>query len=241
MNRTLVLCLSSLLVAPAVGDVVIDESVDGDFSGDPSAPTDLGPIVDPVLILEGSVQSGGGGDTRDYVTFEVPDGSTLDAVRLLRYVDGTTGQPGNTGYCFIDAGSTSVFPSNSTSSSFLGGSHLNRIRFPDAEVNMLDRLSGGVQGGTGFSLPLGAGDYTFEVQQTGSQRNVYELRFEFSTTEDECVGDFDGNGRVDGGDLGVFLGVWGSSPCEFDLDGDGACNGADLGILLGAWGGCSAG
>ena len=240
MKRRLA-CLSCLLVCPAFGDVVFDEAVEGDFSGSPTAPTDLGSIADPVLILQGSVQSGSAGDVRDYVTFEVPEGSTLDAARLLRYVDGTTGQSGNTGYCFLDSGSTSVIPSANTSGSFLGGSHLNRARFADATVNMLDRLSSGVQGGTGFSLPLGPGAYTFEVQQTGSQRNVYEIRFEFTLAADECVGDFDGNGRVDGGDLGSFLGVWGTNPCTFDLDGDGTCNGADLGILLGAWGGCSGG
>ena len=106
---------------------------------------------------------------------------------------------------------------------------------------MLERLSKGVQGGTGFALPLGPGAYTFEVQQTGSQRNEYEIRFEFSGFESPCPGDFDGNGVVDGSDLGLFLGAWGTSPCSLDLDGDGACNGADLGILLGSWGACGSG
>ena len=45
--------------------------------------------------------------------------------------------------------------------------------------------------------------------------------------------DLDGNGTVDGADLGLLLAGWGSnSP---DLDGDGFCDGADLGLLLAAW------
>ena len=45
--------------------------------------------------------------------------------------------------------------------------------------------------------------------------------------------DLDGDGAVDGGDLGLLLGAWGSAGA--DLDGDGATSGSDLGILLGAW------
>ncbi len=177
-------------------------------------------------------------DTRDYLTFRIPEGATLEAMRLVSYVDGTTGGPADTGYVMIDDGSSSVVPSGGTSSQFLGGSYLDRSRFPSADVNMLDRLSEGVQGGGGFALPLGPGDYTVNVQQTGGELNVYEIRFEFEGIATPCPGDLDGNGEVNGSDLGLFLSVWGTSPCKFDLNDDGVCNGADLGVLLGAWGGC---
>ena len=52
----------------------------------------------------------------------------------------------------------------------------------------------------------------------------------------ECqslLGDLDGDGDVDGADLGLLLGAWGQG--GGDLDGDGLTNGADLGLLLGAW------
>jgi hypothetical protein len=52
-----------------------------------------------------------------------------------------------------------------------------------------------------------------------------------------CQADFTGNGVVDGGDLGVLLGGWGS-PVTSDLNGDGTTDGADLGLLLSAWGPC---
>ncbi|MFM8641821.1 MAG: hypothetical protein ACKOEP_03165 [Phycisphaerales bacterium] len=48
------------------------------------------------------------------------------------------------------------------------------------------------------------------------------------------AGDLDGNGTVNGADLGILLGAWGQ-PGPTDLSGDGTTNGADLGILLGNW------
>jgi hypothetical protein len=42
---------------------------------------------------------------------------------------------------------------------------------------------------------------------------------------------------VNGGDLGLLLGAWGTSG-PGDLDGSGVVDGADLGILLGSWGPC---
>ena len=49
--------------------------------------------------------------------------------------------------------------------------------------------------------------------------------------------DLDGNGVVNGADLGLMLSGWGAcgTPCPGDLDGNGAVNGADLGLLLAAW------
>jgi hypothetical protein len=39
---------------------------------------------------------------------------------------------------------------------------------------------------------------------------------------------------VDGADLGILLGAWGTG--AGDINGDGTTDGADLGVLLGAWG-----
>lgn len=45
--------------------------------------------------------------------------------------------------------------------------------------------------------------------------------------------DLDGNGAVDGADLAILLGGWGTGSA--DLTGDGTTDGADLAVLLGAW------
>ncbi len=48
-------------------------------------------------------------------------------------------------------------------------------------------------------------------------------------------GDLNGDGVVNGADIGLLLGGWGQ-PGVGDINGDGTTNGADLGILLGNWG-----
>lgn len=50
----------------------------------------------------------------------------------------------------------------------------------------------------------------------------------------DTPGDLNCDGVVDGADLGLLLGAWGS-PGPGDLNEDGIVDGADLGLLLGAW------
>lgn len=79
-----------------------------------------------------------------------------------------------------------------------------------------------------------ARDTRFQVESDGSDRA-------FSITPGDwpapCMADLNGDGIVNGIDLGVLLGSWGSTSAG-DVNGDGAVNGADLGALLGAWGAC---
>ena len=54
-----------------------------------------------------------------------------------------------------------------------------------------------------------------------------------------CPADFNNDGKVDGGDLGLMLSAWGKcEKCAQDLNGDGKIDGGDLGLLLAAWGPC---
>ena len=56
---------------------------------------------------------------------------------------------------------------------------------------------------------------------------------------EDCPGDFNGDGVVDGGDFGSLLAAWSSCPgCPQDLNGDGEVDGADVGIILSYWGDC---
>lgn len=225
------------LTATTLADAVYDEASQGDLSSNAAAPTVIA-LDGETLTVSGSVQAGSAGDVRDYFTFTVPSGQNLVAMNLVSYVDGTTGKTGNKGYVMIDEGSTSVVPSFNTTQDFIGGWHLLRSIFPDESVNMLTRMSSGTSGGTGFTLPLGPGDYTVNIQQTGSQNNAYTVRLVFEADAPSCPTDFTGDGVTDGGDLGGLLGAWGEEPCEFDLSGDGRCDGADLGVFLSAWGPC---
>jgi hypothetical protein len=50
--------------------------------------------------------------------------------------------------------------------------------------------------------------------------------------------DFNGDGVVDGSDLGLLFAAWGECKgCPEDLNGDGQVDGSDLGLLFAAWGG----
>jgi len=52
-----------------------------------------------------------------------------------------------------------------------------------------------------------------------------------------CIADLNGDGMVDGNDLGTLLGQWGT-PGSADFNVDGIVDGNDLGTLLGLWGRC---
>ena len=54
-----------------------------------------------------------------------------------------------------------------------------------------------------------------------------------------CPADLNGDGIVDGGDLGLLLAAWGTADEIADIDGSGDVNGADLGLILAAWGACA--
>ena len=69
-----------------------------------------------------------------------------------------------------------------------------------------------------------------------TEAGVDDFSMTVTTCVNPCTGDFDGDGVVNGGDLGVLLASWGSS--SGDLNGDGIVNGADLGALLAVWGPC---
>ncbi|MDE0890473.1 MAG: hypothetical protein OSA40_13590 [Phycisphaerales bacterium] len=52
----------------------------------------------------------------------------------------------------------------------------------------------------------------------------------------DCPGDLNGDGAVNGGDLGLLLAAWGGA--GGDLNDDGVTDGGDLGLLLSYWGDC---
>jgi len=55
---------------------------------------------------------------------------------------------------------------------------------------------------------------------------------------EDCVGDLNDDGVVNGGDLSIVLGNWNTDATLADLNFDGTVNGQDLAIVLGNWGNC---
>jgi hypothetical protein len=86
-----------------------------------------------------------------------------------------------------------------------------------------------------FTLPT-AGDYFIRIGATDYQ-DIQMYTMSTTISGGGCPGDLNGDGDVDGGDLGTMLGVWGPAtnfPAA-DLNGDGIIDGADLGLLLSCW------
>ena len=58
------------------------------------------------------------------------------------------------------------------------------------------------------------------------------------TCEEPCPGEFNDDGQVDGRDLQMLLGAWGTSHPVMDTNQDGIVDGGDLNQLLASWGPC---
>ena len=91
-----------------------------------------------------------------------------------------------------------------------------------------------------FVTPTATMRVRFQARDLGSASIVEAAIDDFRVERLECqqprVGDLDGNGIVNGDDLGLLLTAWGSPGGPADLDGNGLVNGDDLGLLLTAWG-----
>jgi hypothetical protein len=113
-------------------------------------------------------------DVRDYLTFTLGPNQQLVSLLLLEYVDIDSGEPGNRGFNAINLGSTSFIPGVDTADDFLGGDHLDPA---PSGTDLLPILASAPLAGTGFSVPLGPGTYTYLIQQTGTDFTGYELDF----------------------------------------------------------------
>lgn len=117
-------------------------------------------------------------------------------------------------------------------------------RAPLGEVFPMLRLGGGVtidgetrtavslQTPSGPNAPflLESGQVMYPLQLDGGEYGIFLGAFAPMATN---IADLNADGVVDGADLGLLLGAWGTSGA--DLNGDGVTDGADLGVLLGAW------
>lgn len=162
----------SALFSPAFAGVVYDEAINGDLSTNFSSPTS-------VFIQEGSNQIYGttgrvaGVIDRDYFTITIPVGHRLVGIDVL---PNTTGD--NTGalvsFISVQAGSTGTNPS--TAQIPLAASLLGYHLFGPADIgqDILDNMGQSnllFVAAQGFTPPLGAGTYTFWVQETVSTIN----------------------------------------------------------------------
>jgi hypothetical protein len=80
-----------------------------------------------------------------------------------------------------------------------------------------------------------AGSVSFAVYPGGAAQQEFAST-EFAIPEIEFPWDIDGNGIIDGADLGMLLLNWDTDNPAADVNGDGIVDGADLGLVLLNWG-----
>jgi len=171
--RFLVSCLGALALAGAVcssarADVVYDETAMGDLSNSGLAPT-------TITLHSGANQIWGttGRATavdRDYLTVTVPSGFTLNSLIEL---PGTTS--GGVSFIGLQAGNQVTLPTNATSAAgLLGWYHYGPTNVGSDLFPLMEVAS---NGSSGFTAPLGAGSYSFWIQDfnPGSFTYGFEL------------------------------------------------------------------
>jgi hypothetical protein len=166
----------------------------GEFSGDNTAPTPLGTFAVGTTTVAGSVSNALGvvfptpvPVDVDVFTFSIADGELLTDITLSGFTS-----TDDFGFVAITAGGS--FPFNAAELSqladdgltdaggsitdFLGGA-LFGTAGPGGEIipDVGADLAAASAGGSGFSFPLGAGQYTVYVQQLGSAVLGYEFSF----------------------------------------------------------------
>ena len=161
-----VLALGAVGASGAGAAVVWDEAVNGDLSGDGGSPT---PLAFPVGTSTVSATSVAG--DREYARFTIPPGLALESVFLRSYT-------GADGLSFIGTQRGSTFtepPGAANPANLLGYTHFG----PGAGnvgADILPAMGSGF-GSQGFTPPLGPGDYSLWMQQTGSIPTGYTFDF----------------------------------------------------------------
>ncbi|MBL9120446.1 MAG: hypothetical protein JNL80_11095 [Phycisphaerae bacterium] len=125
------------------------------------------------------------------------------------------------------------------------------------DIDLIGGLGDGFSLVSGLTSGIGGRPATlqFTFNATGKPAGTYSKVVAISVSDEDIPGsgsaqisvtlsvtlesalnpaDLDGNGSVNGADLAILLGQWGSNGTA-DLDGSGNVDGADLAILLGAW------
>jgi hypothetical protein len=151
----------------AANSVVWDESVTGDVSNDPTAPTQMNLVAGTNSFIATMP-----GADLDFFTVHVPAGAVLSAIYNPVYDSADQ-------VSFIAIGPGTSMPAavlNYDPTGLLGYTHFGPGVF-DAGENLLTDLAIAQFGVPGFTPPLGAGAYSFWLQQESSVAEGYQLDF----------------------------------------------------------------
>jgi len=164
-NALPVVLLAAFSCLPATSVAfVYDEGVDGDLSNDGLSPTVLVADVG-ANTLAGTTVSG----DLDYFTFNIGAGFRLDAIILTAFDSAD-----DLAFAAVQSGATFTEPPVGTDpANLLGWLH---FAAPLVGTDILDDMGLG-DGAIGFVPPLPSGDYSFWIQQTGTDSVGYGMQF----------------------------------------------------------------
>jgi len=161
----------ALLAAAPAKATIYNETISGDLSNNPLAPTAL--TLTPGLNSVIGIVNGfppGGTDPQDWVSFTIPTGFVMVSYVNARY--NSTDDQGFTGFQFGSSFSGDQF----MAISYAGYAHFgfaatnpdgNPVSSSTVGVNLLPLMADPsfAPGASGFTPPLAAGTYTFLIQQ----------------------------------------------------------------------------
>ncbi len=185
-----------LLAASAASAASYNEGVSGDLSNNQAAPTPLALTLGSNSIIGNA--NGGAGDSQDWVALTVPAGmqmtSYVNAVYTSNDVQGFTGfQIGSSfsGSAFTAGSYTGYahFGTGATNAGVNGGAALTTVGvdlLSTAHYMSDNSPTGTAAGATGYTPPLGAGTYTFLIQQLGGSTN-YEFDINVSAVPEPAT------------------------------------------------------
>jgi hypothetical protein len=186
-----------------------NEAVNGDFSGDQMNPTVWGSLSAGSHELFGTTFVG----DLDYFTINIPSGLQLSNLFMVAYNDGGSGD--QTAFIGVQTGTVmTVPPTAQTADGLLGWTHFGPGA-GDVGQDILPHIGGQGFGSTGFVPPLPSENYTFWIQQIGTDENV-SYEFKFVVTAAGLDGDYNHNQIVGAEDYVIWR------------DSDGTPGGYDL-------------
>ena len=210
-----------LVASVALAGFDYSEYVSGDLSDLGMEPTEFTPGVGENFVV-GLV--GNFGEDDDFFTFTVPDGWLFTSVELTNYSSSTN-------YTFLGIEDASIFVTGQENENYFG-----YVSFGEEHIGT-DLLSDmGVSNGN-FTPPLGAGEYTFWLDEGGTWED-YELTFKFG-----LPGDMNCDGLLNALDIDAFVIALNSTPPDFteyyddypnceailaDINADGSINSLDI-------------
>lgn len=172
MKSLALLAMTVLGAAVSLHATHYDESVQGDFSSTPNAPTHISLTLGGNEIWGTTGRSVAGGPVdRDFFEFTIPAGQQLSSITPLA---GTTfAGAGSVSFIAVVSGGSFGATAPTTAGALLGYHH-----YGPAEIgtDILDDIGAGA-GSIGFSAPLGPGQYAFWIQETAVSSVHYGFRF----------------------------------------------------------------